>query len=240
MPETPLMANMSQLNKNYAYIADSTNENSFKKEYLQVDYLENYVERADKVISFLRKQAWVDKDKFVVMAHSQGTHVASELAVKNKNVTHLGLFGANVFGRIDQMIREERRRAETGKISWETAQKNMEYWYQLWAEANDPKAKETRPDLYSWKSFSKPTFEDLLKLDIPIYLTYGTRDITSDLCGLLPLIFISHGKNNLTLKRQIGLDHNFFEVDNDGIPDYSKPHWRQVVNEFIDWTLQGE
>ncbi len=236
-PQTPFIVKSSQINKNYCYIKDSTNENSYKQEYLRADYLENYVNRANKVISYLRKQPWVNKNKLVVFGHSQGTHIASSIAIKNKHVTHLGLAGANLFGRIAEMIRKEKKLAETGKITWEVAEKNMNNWYQLWVEASNPETVKIKPELISWKSFSEPTYKKLLKVNIPIYLTYGTNDITSDLSDLIPLIFINHGKNNLTLRRHFGLEHNFFEIDENGMPDYEKAHWEEVMNEFIDWTL---
>ncbi len=239
-PETPFIVKSSNINKDYSYITDSTNKISFKKEFLLGDYVENYVNRANKVISYLRKQPWVDKNKLVVFGHSQGGHIAPGIAVKNKHVTHLGLAGANLFGRISVMILKERKRAETGKITWEVAEKNMNEWYQFWKEANNAEIVKTKPQLISWKSFSEPpAYKTLLKINIPIYLTYGTSDI-SDMSDLMPLIFISHEKNNLTLKRYFGLEHNFFEVDENGVPNYEKDHWKEVMNGFIDWTLTAK
>ncbi len=64
------------------------------------------------------------------------------------------------------------------------------------------------------------------------------KTVVPDLCDLIPLIFIHHRKTNLTLKRYINLEHNFFEVDENGSPIYSNGHWVEVMNEFLDWTLK--
>jgi len=84
-------------------------------------------------------------------------------------------------------------------------------------------------------SFSKPYFDDLLKLKIPICVVYGTEDRVADLCDLLPLFFIEQGKSNLTLKRYINLEHNFFEVDKNGKVNYENAHWEDVMNQFVKW-----
>ncbi len=237
MPKTPLIASVHHLNKEFSFITDSTKEDSYRLDYLKADYLENYVKRANIVISYLHKQDWVDKSQLVAFGHSQGIHIVSELANTNKKITRIGLSGANLFGRIDQLVREERVRAEKGEITWEVADKNMDYWYNFWEQANTPQMLKDYPQLLPWKSFSKPSIYTLIKLKIPIYLTYGTADLASSLCDVVPLVFISNGKKNLTIKRRFGLDHNFFELDKNGNPDYSKCHWNDVMREFVEWTL---
>jgi hypothetical protein len=73
---------------------------------------------------------------------------------------------------------------------------------------------------------------------MPIYLAYGTEDRVADLCDLVPLFFIEKNKNNLTLKRYLGLEHNFFELDKTGQVNYEKSHWEEVMNHFLDWVLR--
>lgn len=45
-------------------------------------------------------------------------------------------------------------------------------------------------------------------------------------------------KSNLTFKRYLDADHNFFKVNAEGKPDYEDPQWPSVMNSFIDWTLK--
>jgi len=236
MPKTPFYSDINHLNKSLCYIPDTSKKHVFKQDYLKADYVENYLLRANIVLNYLSKQEWVDNNKLVVAGHSQGAIVATLLASSNKKITHLGLFAYNPYGRIDQMIRQERKRAENGKQTWEQANENIDYWTNYWEKANNPTLRKEHPEFIAWYSFSNPTIDELLTIDIPIFLSYGTNDITSDLCDLLPLKFIKKGKNNLTIKRKIGLEHNFFEVSENGTPNHKKPHWVEVMNEFVEWT----
>lgn len=238
MPKTPVVVNEKSLNRSYCYIPDPEKPDEFSIEYVNADYIENYESRAAKVLKFLRKQKWVDNSKLIVAGHSQGSKVATLIALKNKNVTHLGLFGPNPFGRIDQLVRDYRKSAENKEISWEEADKRMENTYQMYREAYDEKTLNRKPNLLAWKSFSRPLLNDWLKINIPTYLAYATNDIASDLCDLVPLFYIQNSKSNLTYKRYLNLEHNFFEVDEDGRPNYEKEHWQEVMNEFVAWTLK--
>ena len=236
MPHTPLAADESQLNPSLSYITDPSQPYSFVPAYVKADYLQNYERRANAVLKFLKKQPWVDGRKLVVAGHSQGTKVATKVAVSNKNVTHLGLFAANPFGRVDQFVRQARLDAQLGRITWEAADSIMEEKYQMLADAQSKENLEKAPELLAWKTFSEPLFDDWLSLKQPIYLAYGTDDRVADLCDLIPLFFIQEGKTNLTHKRYLRLDHNYFEVNQDGVPNYEKGHWKEVMQAFIDWT----
>ncbi|MFH7013898.1 hypothetical protein ACHRV5_18725 [Flavobacterium sp. FlaQc-52] len=238
MPETPVIANEKDLNSSFSYVPDSSEPRALSLAYEQADYLENYESRANKVIHFLQQQKWVDHSKLIVAGHSQGSKVATLIALNNKKVTHLGLFSTNPFGRIDQLLREERKAAESKAITWETADKNMEETYQMYRDAYTPDSVKVKPYLLAWKSFSRPLVNDWLKIKIPTYLAYGTNDTTADLCDLVPLFYIQNSKNNLTYKRYLGLDHNFYERKENGQPDYDKEHWPEVMTNFVKWTLK--
>lgn len=237
MPETPLIADEKSINESYWYFGNSKNKNQPTIEFQKADYLENYVNRAQKVLKFLNKQKWVDRSKLIVAGSSQGSKVATKVATANKNVSKLGLFSANPFGRIDQMIRDYRKQAEQNRISWKEADENIEKEYQTFRDAYNPKKVAANPNLIAWKSFSVPLLNDWLNFNKPIYLAYGTNDIASDLNDMVPLYFIRENKNNLTLKRYLNLEHNFFEVEN-GRPNHDKPHWEEVMNDFVAWTLK--
>jgi pimeloyl-ACP methyl ester carboxylesterase len=235
MPKTPLVGKKEHLNSGFQYIPNPEEPLKFSKEYIDADYLDNYVNRAKAVLKFLKKQKWVSNEKLIVAGHSQGTKVATKMALNNKDVTHLGLFAANPFGRIDQYIREARLDAQLGKISWEKADSLTNDNYEFYKQVNNNDSILTNPSLKSWKTFSEPFYDDWLSLDIPIYLTYGSEDRTSDLCDIVPLFFIGKGKDNLTIKRYAGLEHNFFELNQNGRVDYEKGHWVEVMGEFIKW-----
>jgi hypothetical protein len=133
-------------------------------------------------------------------------------------------------------VRDARKKAERGQISWAEADAEMERQYQYFRDAHHADSLATQPGLLAWKSFSESFLDDWLALDIPIFLAYGTADITSDLCDLVPLFFIQNGKTNLTQRRYLHLEHNFFETKADGRADYEKPHWHEVTSGFLKWA----
>lgn len=238
MPKTPVVVEEKNLNKSYSYIPDPAKPDELDTAFVKSDYLENYEKRAQIVLKFLRKQRWADHSKLIVAGHSQGSKVATSIALNNRNVTHLGLFGANPFGRIDQNIRDYRKSAEKKEMTWEEADVKIERAYQMLRDAYDADTLKSKPYLLAWKSFSRPLINDWLKIKIPTYLAYGTNDIASDLCDLVPVFYIQNSKTNLTYKRYLNLEHNFFETDENGKANYEKAHWEEVMGEFVKWTLK--
>jgi pimeloyl-ACP methyl ester carboxylesterase len=236
MPKTPVFAKKENLNKAYQYTPYPEQDNRFSDAYIEADYLENYVKRAKAVLQFLERQPWVSSDTLIVAGHSQGSKIASKIAVEHPGITHLGLFSANPFGRIDQYVRTARLDAQIGKISWQEADSIINQQYAFFEKVNNVDSIKTNPEFKAWKSFNETYFDDWLALDIPIYLAYGTEDRSADLCDIIPLFFIGEGKKNLTLKRYPGLEHNFFEVSPEGRPNYEKGHWAEVVKTFTEWV----
>jgi len=235
MPKTPVLAKKENLNNSFQYIPNPNEPQRFSDEYIKADYLNNYVNRAQYVLKHLKKQKWVSGEKLIVAGHSQGTKVATKLAVSDTSITHVGLFGANPFGRIDQYVRVARLNAQLGNITWTEADSIINTQYDFYRQVQNKDSIEANPHLKAWKTFSEPLYDDWLSLDIPIYLAYGTEDRTSDLCDIVPLFFIEKGKDNLTLKRYLELEHNFFELDENGRANHEKGHWKEVMEEFIKW-----
>ena len=236
MPKTPFCVAENDLNRDYCYVPDTANASVFSKEFYQADVLDNYVSRASKVIAFLRKQTWVDKRKMVVAGHSQGTHVAVVLASKNKNITQLGLFSYDPYGRVEKIIRGIRKDAETNKISWGKADTLINDRYEFNKAIHDPEFLKEHPEYLNWNSFAQSTIEILLKLKMPIYVAYGTNDNSAALSDYLPVYFDRAKKGNLTLKRYVNREHNFYGIDEKGRVNYKDKYWVEVMNSFVRWS----
>ncbi len=236
MPKTPFCVGENHLNRDYCYVPDTANRQVFSKAFYQADVLENYVFRANKVIDFLRKQTWVDKHKLVVAGHSQGAQVAVVLASKNKSITQLGLFSYDPFGRVEKIIRGIRKDAETNKISWGKADSLMNDRYEFNKAIHDPEFLKEYPEYLNWNSFAQSTLEILIKLKIPIYVAYGTNDNSAALCDYLPVYFDRAKKENLTLKRYVNREHNFYGIDEKGRINYKDKQWVEVMNSFVRWS----
>ncbi len=237
-PHTPLISPREALNENYAYILDPDYEHSYSPEYLQANYLQKYIERGTVVIDYLSNQKWVDKKRIYVAGHSQGAKTAVKLAAENKWIAGLGFLSGNPLGRVDQYIREYRQQQQKGLISAEEAQEKINETYDWWKwmheNINRPSIKgEDSPK--TTLSFSNPVLPDLLKLEIPVFIGYGTEDLVASYCDLLPLDFIRAGKENFKLVTYPGLDHNYCELDATGHPVPEKCHWQKVMTDFTQW-----
>ncbi len=107
-------------------------------------------------------------------------------------------------------------------------------WQQISAASED--AKQSWGDSYpTWFSFSDNLIDDLLGLDIPILLTYGTADLSCKLCDLVYFEFIKAQKKNLSHRPYYGLDHNFFGVDENGKTDHENFNWDRVIADVFSW-----
>lgn len=242
MPHIPLIVKKEHLNDQYAYVTDTNNVHSYPQAYLDDNYLEKYVERGNAVIEFLLQQKWVNKKHIVIVGHSLGAKVATKIASENNHISALGFLSGNPVGRIEQFVRQSRLLELKGRLSPEKAQEEINRIYDWWKWMHE------HPDTPSQKgedsprtviSFSNPVLPDLLKINIPVYIAYGTRDIGSSYCDLLPLDFIQAGKTNYKVVPYLGLEHNYFEVDSMGKPDYDKCHWDEVMSDFIDWLYNN-
>lgn len=236
MPKTPVIVGLDHLNKSYNYVLDTAHQYSYSPDYVKADYLDNYVKRANYVLQYLSKQKWVDQNQLVVAGHSQGSHIALEIACTNKKVTQLGLFGFNPLGRIDQYIRKLRKQAEAKEISWQEADSIQLSVFNDYASYFKQNSSEDETYAKSWVSFSKSQVSKLIEIKIPIYIAYGSNDINGDFCDLIPLYYIEQGKTNFKIIRYPNLEHNFFPIDNNGVIDYENGKWKTVINEFIKWS----
>ena len=238
MPKTPISVTPKHLNRSYNYVLDTSDQYSYDPAYLEADYLTNYIDRANKVIKFLRKQKWVDKTKLVVAGHSQGSRVAVGIAHSNKRVTQLGLFGYNPMRRIDQLVWSYRKQAQQGAITWKEADSLQRLQYEFYREILSDDSLKTNPELTAWRSFSVSSISQLVELKIPVYIAFGSLDNVAEYCDLLPLYFAEQNKSNYLLKRYPNLEHNFFPLDENFRPDHANGQWKEVMNSFISWSIE--
>jgi hypothetical protein len=240
-PNTPVEIEREKLNNQYCFVTDPNNEKSYSKLYLKNNYSDNYIRRVKEVVNYLYKQKWADPKRIILFGHSQGANIAIGAASNNPKVFKVGYAGGDPLGRIDQLIREQRNMEKENKITPEQSQEQIERIYAMWRQINenpDTTSTEFGDPNKTWTSFSKPIIEDLLNLNKPLYVTYGTKDITASFCDLLPIYFIRTKNNTLTLKPVIGAEHNFFEIGSNGRPDYNKGHWQEVMDDFVKWAKE--
>ena len=237
MPHTPIVADSNHVNSRFAYLPDPSKPYQYDIRYLEDNHLGKYVERGNTVLQFLREQTWVDKHRIILLGHSQGSHVAANLAEQNPDIWALGYFSGNVLGRLSQLIFQERDSAKTGKLSKEEAQDNIERHYQWWQNLcrGTLTEEQTGDPAHTWKSFSGSNIERLVALRMPVYVAYGTEDSGAQQCDILPIFFELAGKTNYQLRPFVGCGHNFEEITLAGESNWDKMYWDMAMKEFITW-----
>ena len=236
MPNTPLVANISALDQNYAFIGENGEKNTYLNSFLLNDHMGNYLDRVDKVLDFLYGQSWVISNDLLVAGHSQGAKIALKIAATRKDVSAVALFALNPMARVDEMIRRIRLDAEKGKVDWDYAEEKTKEYYQFVADFNNPDSVMVQLEYTACKSFSKPLINDLLTIECPVYIAYGGQDISASLCDVLPIYFMEQGKQDYVLKRYPLLDHNFFHINQ---KDEQVTEWSMVVSSFYNWALES-
>lgn len=238
-PYTPLVAHMDQLNNNYCYIPDPDTPNEVDERYSAANYLENYVRRSNAVLEFLRQQPWVKKDEIIILGHSQGATEAISLAQDNPDIAAVAYFCGNPLGRFSEFITEQINACKTGAIDETEAFANIDKLYSWWQQTN-----RDRPDSQcgdssrTWISFSQSQIQAITKLEMPVYIAYGTKDTKSAMSVYLPIHMELAGKTNYYVNPFIGRGHNFESFDKDGRPNFDDMQWDDVVTDFLEWFEQ--
>jgi pimeloyl-ACP methyl ester carboxylesterase len=233
-PGVPLATTIDRVNERYVFVDDT---GKMPATYTDRNYLEYYVSTTNQVLEVLL--AARQYERVIVMGHSQGARVAAQVAATNPQVTHLVYLSGNPLGRYDQLIREKREAQLLGLLTDEEAQAAIEALYQRWkAVHTNPEDLDTQygDSNKTWTSFSTSTLDEFLSIDLPIFVGYGTRDIVSRYCDLLPLHFIEAGKDNLELRAYPGYDHSFYRKGPDGRVDFEDYIFPKVVGEALRWA----
>jgi pimeloyl-ACP methyl ester carboxylesterase len=238
MPTVPLVVDVKNLDANVWYVKEKEPESIFHTEYHIANVMSNYVKRTKKVIDYLYKQSWANKNHISVFGHSQGAKIALLASVNNKKVYKVGFSGGNPFGRTDHTLRgwryaalmngehdQEQHYIDSFYRAWEDMVKNPSSLEIEYADANR-----------TWLSFDEPLIPYFLKLKQPIYVCYGTVDPKSVMCDVLPIYFISAGKQNLTMKPYPGLEHNYCQVD-EKLKPKGEGIWDEVMVAFVKWDI---
>lgn len=231
------------LDENYAYaiIGKSgippikrTEDENYDK-YHQVNTLDYRVEQADTVINFILEKVMDSAEKIIVYGHSEGAPVAAKLGTINKKITHLGFWAGNALPDFYDFALFSSNAAAKGEISNLEAKENVEELIEEFQKVskNRNSTKAESKDDYSdkrWWSYAEPPINNLLKIDIPIYVQVAGNDQSAPIQStyLIPFEFIRHGKTNLTYDICAECDHGFVVNEKD--------MWNEVFVKFITWT----
>ena len=240
-------ADYDLLDKEYIYVIISLPGTPAVKGYGTLD-LEKYnslnsldyrVFAADTVINNIAEHLF-DPEKIIVYGHSEGAFVAPKLATINERITHLGVWGGSALPDFFDFILFDRKANLRGEQSDSLTQKNINQTIELFQliakdSLNTLPSNKNEITEYTnkrWWSYSEPTINHLVKIDIPIYIQLGTEDESSPIESnyLIPLEFARLGKTNLTFNVCVGCDHGFKNVNT------GKDNWSEIFRKFIEWS----
>lgn len=210
-PFIPVIADVNQLGKDFAYTKDIDSQLP-PKAYRDRNYPDYYVYRNNFILKQLIRERWSNPKKLVVSGHGQGSGIAAKMAALNKKITHLIYSDGNPYGHImDALVQS--RLGETDSVS-----NAIDHW--KFVVANCHSTQNNGGD--SCKTaydFSLPQRDNLIGLDIPVLMAYGTKDWS--VCGndLFQIEAIRERKQNFTFKMYDNLENN----------------WDNVVPDWLDW-----
>jgi pimeloyl-ACP methyl ester carboxylesterase len=193
------------------------------KGYTDRNYLDYYVFRNNFILKQLMKERWVDKSEVVVAGHSEGSSIAAKMAFLNPKITKLIYSGGNPFGRIATILEQS-----------EDKQEILKYWKNVVENANviHYDGGDTYKATYS---FSMPQRENLMQLKIPILVTYGSEDTAAHYNDLFQIEVIRGQKRNFKFISYLGLEHNFFSINEKSEPIYEIENWNKVGEDWLVW-----
>lgn len=222
-PGIPIISETKNLKRNYEYLLSN---DSLPLIYSDNNNLNYYVDRNDFIIKKLWKEKWVSKNKLIVIGHSEGSTIAAKLTRKNKKITHLIYSGGNPYGRISSVLQED--------ILKNMNYKTIDYWREVVDNKNNNKYNggDTFKSTYD---FSLPSSKNLLKLKIPVLISYGTKDWSSTYNDYFYIDTIRFKLNNFTFTPYFGLEHNYFSVNEKSEINYEIYNWESIGKDWLKW-----
>lgn len=227
-PYVPLSADANMLRPDMTY-TDSTGR--FPKKYTECNLPQYYLQRNKVAVKFLLSQPQVAKQGLVVAGHSEGAGNAIRLALACKKVRKVIYMSGNPLGRIMSIIGDSRKREIPGDTATED---QFKYWaYVVCDNTNmDDTYGDTNKATYDFSENLTPAFK---KVKIPVLVVYGSKDAAAPYNDYLRTECIRSRKSNINFKCYVGLEHNFFNVDATGKPDYNSFGWDMVMSDVVKW-----
>ncbi len=244
-----LKSDYKYLDNDYLYVAlEKTGFESVMDEsnikipqiYHEKNSLNHRVNRIDKVINHLNKN--YNFERFIVYGHSEGAPVAAKLATVNKKITHLGFWAGNALPDFFDAILENKREYYNDKMNDKDTSEGIQMAIDYFVNVISKDSTGTQVDDFGytnkrWWSYAEPPINNLLKLDIPIYVQVASKDESAPVEStyLIPLEFARLGKENLSFNVCIGCDHGFNIIEG-GKKDR---RWSSIFKAFMDWSNEN-
>lgn len=244
---------LEKLPKDYAFIVVAkkcvpfvtiNQEYHPSKCFYENESLDYRVWQYDQVINDLSKKIKNPKNT-IAIGHSEGSDVVAKLGTVNKKLTHVGFWSGSGNSQYNDFALMIRKDASEKKIDEKLAAMKLDSLYEkltdIEAHPNDINKFWMNNTYKRWHKFSEPAVENLLKINIPVFVAIGTQDqavpIESSL--IIKSEFIRKHKKNLTYRIYPDYDHGFETVPSN--PDEEpQDMWMSVFSEFMDWVKKNK
>ena len=229
-PYIPVIADRFYLNGDHSY-TDSTR--TIPAKYIDRNTLDYYIGRNIEVLKYLQEQKWASKNQLVVAGHMEGCTLAAKLAMEYNKVTQLIYSSGNPYGYFLSILAESRSHESEPNMAY-VGEDQLKYWEFIAKNKSvtDNPLGETYQSIYQLNS---PSIDYLKQLTIPVLVTYGTRDWSAPYNDLLRFETITAGKTNFTYKAYIGMEKNYFPVNELRAGTYEVSYWNQVGYYWYNW-----
>lgn len=229
-PFIPVVANINDLDGSYSYLDSVTGKNP--KLYLQHNSLDYMAKRNAFVIDFLRKQKYVNKKRMIVLGHSEGARIAYETTKYNHHISALILLSGNPYGRYMNIVQQNRNSEKDSTFA--KTDNAFTFWKTIQQNKNVHNFEDGGDTYASWYAYSKPYANELLALELPVFVGYGTKDDGAPYFDLFQFENSFQKNSNIKVKSYPGLDHSFYRVFEDGQTDHEKPYFTNVVIDALE------
>lgn len=239
---------MKQFPKDYAFVYiqkvglpyyANTDHYEVSETFVKRNNVFDRTEIANLVVNYLLENIYSNAQVVAVLGHSEGSDVVAKLAAMNNKITHICFASGNGTPQVFNDILFIRQRMNKGEISPEEAQRELDTLYagmkRVYDEPNSTD-KYYNGDTYAWHyAINSPAVDNLLKLNIPIFLTIGSNDNKVPVEGsdYIAAEFIRFQKTNLTYKVYLNCDHNYVERLPNG---ETKDRWFELFDDFVDYV----
>ncbi|APY07195.1 hypothetical protein BWZ20_02245 [Winogradskyella sp. J14-2] len=233
-PGVPLISHKDSLDRRREYFIDKKTK-THPKAYIENNNLEYYVKTNKFIVEKLLKESWVDPSRLVVSGHSQGSSIALGMADEIPQVTHLIYSsGLPYYSTILSII--ARKRMHGGSKA--DIEEDFEYWKAI---VNDPLSvsNEGRDSYRMMSSFSINENEILKRLNIPVLISYGTKDESSPYHDMFRVECIKDSISHITWNVYQDLGHNY-QLQKETTTENEKTDYLPVVvTDWISWLKEN-
>lgn len=227
----PLVVSYKKLDKRNVFVDPET---KFIPEcFLQGNAASDEVDRHLAVIRALQGKSSVQPNKILVVGHSAGARIATQVAAASTAVSHLAYLSSEPRGRYYEIM----QRAATQSTSDTLALTKVLTEWQNTVDNRENRDAKYGDSYRTTFSHSTDMIPVLLGLKQPIYAAWGANDTKAAGMMAIPYEFIRAGKTNLTYRIFPEMEHNFFRTNESGGIDVEHYFFPAVFDTIVNWFL---